>query len=263
MLTKRTILSEKELNLIENLISKHGSIVTFSTIYNELKRKISRQSVRNLTNKLTKNGWLVRIKKGVYFIAGIESRGFANISIYKTPQVLISDSYVSMEAALQYHKMFDQFLKTVTSISLRSYKTKNIESINYKFVKTKRELYYGFETKRVENEIVKIATTEKAILDLLHFKRNIYTIDLVLEKLLAHKKDLNHAFFKKHCKRQSVTDIRLLGFLFDKAGINSDYLLHLTKSKKNCSFMTKGSKIFNAKWRLYYEKHLKQVNYDL
>lgn len=259
MLTKRTILSEKELNLIENLISKHGSIVTFNSIYNELKNTITRQSVRNLTNKLTKNGWLVRIKKGTYFIAGIESRGFASLSVYKIPQVLIKDSYVSMEAALQYHGMFDQLLKTVMSISLKNYKTKEVEGIIYKFIKAKKKLYYGFETKRVENEIVKIATPEKAILDLLHFKRNAYTVDLVLEKLLEHKKDLNKEIFKKYSKKQTITDIRLLGFLFDKADTDSNYLLPLVKAKKNCSFMTPGSKVFNAKWRLYHEKHLKKV----
>lgn len=251
MLTKRTILSEKELNLIENLISKHGSVVTFDSIYNELKNTITRQSIRNLVSKLTKNGWLVRIKKGVYFIANIESRGFTNLSIYNVPQVLVKDSYVSMEAALQYHGMFDQFLKTVTSVSTESHKTKEIQGLNYKFIKTKRKFYYGFETKRIENEIIKIATPEKAILDLLCFKRNGYTIDLILEKFLEHKKDLNKNLFKRYCKNQKTTVIRILGFLFDKADIDSDYLLTIVRDKRNCSFMTKNGKKFNAKWRLY------------
>lgn len=256
MATKRTILSEKELNLIETLISRHGSIVTFNSIYNELKNQISRQSARNLANKLTKNGWLVRIKKGVYFIAGIESRGFANLSIYKIPQLLVRDSYVSFEAALQYHGMFDQFLKTIVSVSKKKYKTTEIQGINYRFIKAKEDLYYGFEEKHIENSLVKIATLEKAILDLLHFDRNIYTIDLVLEKLKENKTNFNECIFKRFIKKQSTTDQRILGFLFDKAGVDSDYILHLVRTKKNCSFMTQKSKTFNAKWRLYYEKHL-------
>lgn len=255
MTTKRTILSEKELNLIENLILKYGSVVSFNDIYNELKRKITRQAMRNLVNKLTKNGWLVRIKKGTYFISSIESRGFNNLSPFKIAQILLKNSYISFEAALQYHGMFDQFLKTVTSVALKKYKTSEIQGISYKFIKTKKSLFYGYEEKNIENCLVKIATPEKALLDLLNYSRNSYVIDLILEKLKEHKKDLKIESFQRLIKKQSVTVQRLVGFLFDKANIDSSYFYHLVKNKKNCSHMTNDSNLFNSKWRLYYLKH--------
>ncbi|MBU2437144.1 MAG: hypothetical protein KKE55_05565, partial [Candidatus Omnitrophica bacterium] len=101
--TKRTILSEKELNLIEDLIAKFGIIVSFEQIYSILKEKRNRQVVRNLVNKLTKNGWLVRIKKGMYAVASLESRGFLVTHTFKIAQILAPDSYISFEAALQHY----------------------------------------------------------------------------------------------------------------------------------------------------------------
>ncbi|MBK5225063.1 MAG: type IV toxin-antitoxin system AbiEi family antitoxin domain-containing protein [Thermoleophilia bacterium] len=61
---KKTILSEKELRLLESLISSHGYIVTFGQV--EAKLGISRQSTRNLVAKLVRNGWLVRVKRRIH-----------------------------------------------------------------------------------------------------------------------------------------------------------------------------------------------------
>lgn len=253
MSTKKTILSENELNIIESLLSSYGSIVTFNQVYSKLEKKLGRPAVRNFINKLVKNGWLVSIKKGIYAIASIDSRGFLTLPIYKIAQVLEESSYVSFEAALQYHGMFDQLVSVVTSVSLKRRKIKNLQGISYRFIYTKNESFYGWEEKRVENYLVKIATAEKAILDLLAFNRTTYSIDLVLEKLQEHKNDFNLDNFDKYLKKQTITVKRIMGFLFDAVGIDSGNLHKLVKHKKTSSFMTANSKIFNAKWRLYYE----------
>lgn len=255
MATKRTILSEKDLNLIEDLIVKYGIIVTFEQIYDVLRKRMTRQVMRNLVNKLFKNGWLVRIKKGIYVISTMESRGFLTLSVFKTAQILVKDSYVSFEKALQHHGMFDQYLKIIVSVSLKAYKTVEIYDTNYKFIKTKKKFFYGWEEQRVENYLVRIATAEKAILDMLCFARNIYSIDLVLEKLREYKNDFDFARLNELSKKQTTTVQRIVGFLLDKINVDSEYLHNLIREKKNCSYMTKDSTEFNARWRLYYHKH--------
>ena len=80
MSTKGTILSQKESELLENLIAKVGLFVTFEQVVEELSCLMSRQEIRNLVSKLVKNGWLVRIKKGTYYITTLESRGTFNVS---------------------------------------------------------------------------------------------------------------------------------------------------------------------------------------
>lgn len=255
MAMKRTILSEKELHLIEALVVKYGIVVTFNQIRSTLKNKISIQGIRNLANKLTKNGWLVGIKKGTYAITSLESRGFTTLSVFKIAQTLEKDSYVSFEAALQHHGMFDQHLKRIVSVSLKRRAAKEIQGTRYQFVKTKKELFYGWQQQRVENYLVNIASAEKALLDILSFKRDIYSIDLVLEKLKEHKESLDFKRLNKFCEKQTMAAKRILGFLFDKLAIDSSHIHDLTKASKNCTYMTKDSKKFNARWRLYFHKH--------
>jgi predicted transcriptional regulator of viral defense system len=259
MTTKKTILSEKEYNLLEKMIDKYGIIITFDNIYVLLKDKMNRQSVRNLTNKLSNNGWLVRIKKGTYSISNLESRGSLSIPTFKIAQTLLKDSYISFESALQYYGMFDQMLKTITSISIKRHKPTNIQGTVYKFVKVKKKLFFGLEEKRVENYMVRIATLEKAILDILNFKRNEYYIDLVVEKLKEYKDNFDFARLNKFVSKYPKTIQRITGFLFDKLSIDSSFIYNLIKKDTGCSYMTKNSKNFNAKWRLYYHSHFENI----
>ncbi len=253
--TKRTILSEKEYNLIEEIITQFSVIVTFEQIFSILKKRMSRQAAKNLLNKLVRNGWLVRIKKGVYAVSSLESRGFLTISTFKIAQVLNENSYVSFEAALQDHGMFDQMLKKVTSVSLKRHATKKAQDTIYQFVKAKEGLFFGWEEERVDNFLVKVATSEKAILDILAYNRNAYSVDIVLEKLKEYKNKFDLERLNKFCSKYSLTVQRITGFLLDKLKIDSTYLHALTKGNKSASFIGKDSKQFNSKWRLYYDKH--------
>lgn len=102
MSTESTILSQKESELLENLIAKIGLFVTFEQVAEELSSLMSRQEIRNLVSKLVRNGWLVIIKKGIYYITTLESRGIFNISNFIISQILSTDSYISCESALQH-----------------------------------------------------------------------------------------------------------------------------------------------------------------
>lgn len=255
MTQNTTILSKKESFLIENLIAQYGLIVNFNQIYLELSRDYSRQQVRNLVSKMNKNGWLVRIKKGVYYITNLESRGFAGVSILVIAQTILEESYISFEAALEYHGIFDQHLRTISSVCLKKHADKTIQGIVYRFIKTTEKNFYGWEQAQIEGRIAKVAILEKAILDIIRSQRSIYSLDLVLEKLKEYKDSFDFEKLKGLAKGQSGTVQKILGFLLDKAGINSDSVLGLLKSNKGASFMTKDSGTFSAKWNLYYHNH--------
>jgi len=175
--------------------------------------------------------------------------------VFKVAQLLVRDSYVSFEAALQNYGMFDQMLKTIISVSLKRQRTKEIQGIAYKYIYGRKELFCGWEEKRIENYLVKVATPEKAILDMLTFKRGIYTVDMVLEKLTEFRRDFDFYHFNTLSKKHPKAVQRILGFLFDKLSIDSQHLYNSVKEDKGCSYMAPGSKKFNAKWRLYYHKH--------
>ena len=132
MKTKHTILSEKELNLLENLIAKYGNIVDFQNFYSEVSTFLSRQEAVNLVAKLKRNGWIVRIKKGVYAIASLTSHGFSDISPFVIARTLVNNSYVSFEAALGYYNLFDQMVKSVISVTPLKPRTFEFQNLNYR-----------------------------------------------------------------------------------------------------------------------------------
>jgi predicted transcriptional regulator of viral defense system len=259
MNTKKTILSERELILIEDMIAKYGLIVNFDQIYSLFQEKKDRQSVRKLVNKFTKNGWLVRIKKGIYSISNIESRGFLGIPSFKIAQVLVDDSYISFESALGHYGMFDQMLIDIVSVSLKQHKTKTIQGINYRYVKVKECLFSGWEEANIDGYVVKIATKEKAILDLLAFKRNLYTIDLVLEKMKEYQSNFNFQPLQEMSLQYSKTIQKMIGFLLDLLFLDSTFLYIRVQKDRGLAYMTKDSNRLSNKWHLYYDKHFEKA----
>jgi predicted transcriptional regulator of viral defense system len=255
MTQNTTILSEKESSLLESLIAQYGLVVDFGQIQRELIQNYSRQQVRNLVAKMTKNGWLVRIKKGVYYITSLESRGFAGASVLVVAQIILDESYVSFESALQQYGIFDQHIRTVSSVCLKKKTEKTIQGITYRFIKTSKKNFYGWEETQIEGRTVKIATAEKAILDMIRSRRSIHSLDEVLEKLRECKDNFDFGKLQEFSRGQSLTVQKILGFLLDRAEVNSDSTHHLIKGKKGVSFMTRDSKVFNAKWNLYYHVH--------
>lgn len=255
MAKNSTILSHKESIILDNLIVKYGVFVNFSQIYADLQNKINEQGARSAVSKLLKRGWLVRLSRGNYYITNLESRGIANVSYLAIAQALVDGAYISFEASFQYRGIFDQYLKTIILLSLTKHTTKTIQEIKYEFIKTSQKNFYGFEEVQIEGKTVKIATLEKAVLDMLNFRRTVYSMDLVLEKLRDYKDNFNLEKLYELSQKQSITVQRILGFLLDKANLDSAVLHNQIKSHSGSSYMTQDSQSFNAKWRLYYHNH--------
>lgn len=253
--TYTATLSGKELEIIEKLIEKHGNVLSFAMIYEIMSKKKSKQEIKNFVSNLVKKGWLVRIKNGTFVISDISSRGTTELSQLTIAQIINNDSYISFEAALQYYGLFDQYLKVVTSISKKRTYNKEFSNWIFKYIKTKENLLSAFKEYNIDGRLVKVALKEKAILDFLIYRRTVNNIDLVIEKLEDYENDFDLKRFIEISKNCTVTVIRTLGFVFDLVGINSDELYKLVKKNKNHSFMTSGAKVFNAKWRIYIDKH--------
>jgi predicted transcriptional regulator of viral defense system len=249
---KQTILTVKQSELLENLIVKHGQTVTSDQILRQAEGMWDYKQAKNLVTKLVKNGWLIRIKRGLYTISDLSSRGFLTLSPYVVANLLVSNSYVSFESALQQYGMFDQLTGKTISVSLKMYKTVKLSSTEYSFVKTKPEYYFGWQEVNIDNRNVRIATPEKALIDMVNFHKSQYSIDLVIEKLLEHKSDLDMVRLNNYLSKITVTTVKIFGLIFDLIGINSDILLELVKTNHGTHWMLPGDTKFNAKWRLYY-----------
>jgi len=251
---KQTILSAKQSELLENLIVKHGQIVTSGQIFSAAEGSWDYKQAKNLVTKLVKNGWLVRIKRGLYAISDLSTRGFLTLSPYVVANLLVPNSYVSFESALQHYGMFDQLTDQTVSVSLKTYKAVKLAGTEYRFVKTKPEYYFGWQEIQVDNQTARVATPEKALIDMVNFHKSQYSIDLVIEKLLGHKDDLDMNRLAVYISRFYITTIKIFGLIFDLLGINSDKLYGLVKTT-GTHWMLPGDSKFNAKWRLYYRAY--------
>ena len=254
MVTKNTILSKKDAALLEDLIVQYGRIVSFDRIKSVFGHAYSTAGVRNRVSVLTKLGWLVRFKKGLYaVVTDIGSLSANDISAYTICQALNKDSYVSFENALQYHGMFDQMLSTLSAVTYKRARSYKIRETGIKFFRVKRQLYFGFTQERSDIGLVNIACKEKALLDILYFRSNRYCAALVCEKLRENKEKIDFTILKQCAVKFGLGVIRQTGFFLDLMGIETGDLLKRVHGKNSYSRMTKESGSFNAKWRLYFD----------
>ena len=251
---KQTILSTQQSALLEDLIVKYGQIVTSEQIYAQGKDVWDQQVAKNVVTRLTRNGWLIRVKRGLYAISDLSNRGFLSLSPSVVANLLVKDSYVSFESALAYHGMFDQLTNKTISISRVQYKTVQLQSVEYSFVKVLEKWFFGWEKVIIDNKTVRVATAEKALIDMIQFHKSKYTVDLVVEKLSLYKGSLDLQKMTEYLGKMSLTTIKTFGFLFDLLGIDSGDLYNQVKLKGTHLMLSHDAK-FNAKWRLYYDAY--------
>jgi len=249
----KTSLTRRELAILEKIISDLGYIAHASDINKLLGQEYSLQEIRRQTSLLSKRGWLVRIKRGVFAVAGLESHGFANISPLAVSQILVPESYVSFEFALGYYGLFDQLLSKLTAVTSGNPKKYTFQDMTYEFKKIKSGLYFGFGEMEVNNIKINVAELEKAFLDFLYFRIDTYSVDLVLEKLRVASADLDLKRLFSYAEKYPVSVKRRLGYLMELAAIPADDLHKEIKSRRDFSRLTNQSDIFNARWRIYYE----------
>ena len=251
---KQTILNTNQSTLLENLIVKHGQIVTSEQIYSQAEDLWDQQRTKKVIAKLVHNGWLIRVKRGLYAISDLSNRGFLSLSPYAVAHLLVKDSYVSFESALAYHGMFDQLTNKTISISQVQYKSVQLQSVEYSFVKVLDKWFFGWQDVSIDSKTVRMATAEKALVDMIQFHKSKYTVDLVVEKLSLYKDSLNLKKMIEYLSKMSLTTIKIFGFLFDLLRIDSGNLYSQVRLK-GTHWMLSGDAKFNAKWRLYYDEY--------
>ncbi len=252
---KQTILTAKQSDLLENLIARYGQIVSIKQIHEQARENWDVQQTKNQVTKLVRNGWLVRIKQSLYVISDLSNRGFLSLSPYVVAILLVKDSYVSFESALAYHGMFDQLIHKIISISTSKHKTIKLNNSEYSFVNSKDKYFFGWQEITMDNQTACIAHSEKALVDMIHFHRSRYSVDLVIEKLKEHRGSLDMKRLNEFIGKMSTVTIKTFGFIFDLLGIDSIYLYGLVRENNVTLKMLADDVKFNSKWRLYYDEY--------
>jgi predicted transcriptional regulator of viral defense system len=249
-----TVLNDIQRTFLEDIITQFGNVVSYEQIEPNIPYQDD-SAKRRFVSQLSRAGWLVRIKKGLYQVAAdIGSLGTLTISRYAIAQHLLPGSYVSFEAALQFHGLHDQLLQTTTSIGLQQRATVTLEGYIYRFVKTTEQYFFGFGEHRFDDQTGRIATVEKALIDMVQFHRSTYSADRVLEILSESRDDVDQKRLTAYLLKSNLTTQRVFGLLFDYLNISYDKRLEESaRSSQAASRSEPHGQEYNAKWRLYYD----------
>jgi predicted transcriptional regulator of viral defense system len=116
------VLNRAQLEFLEQIIARCGTIVTYAQISPHIPVQ-DELGKRQFVSRLSQAGRLVRIKKGVYQVADLASLGTVTLARYAVAHILAPDSYVSFEAALQFHGLHDQLMQTMASVALKQHQS--------------------------------------------------------------------------------------------------------------------------------------------
>ena len=101
-----------------------------------------------------------------------------------------------------------------------------------------------------------IADEEKALIDYLYLDKSFGSASLVFEKLRDYHQELNLKKLQEYALRSDTTIQREIGFMLDELKLDSGLLYHAIENNRGASRFTKESRLFNAKWRLYYDDRI-------
>ncbi len=258
METKYTILSRKDKTLLEKVILRCGSKASLSEIRSVFLSEYKDDS--NLGKRITflsKQGWLVKLKGGLYYVnTDITTLNATSLSLLTLANYIVSDSYVSFAMALNYYNMFDQLVDGVDSVAKSKTNQFNFQGKTFRYFHVKAELFFGYQEVTIENKITRVAEKEKIIIDYLYLKRNESTVSMIREKLSEFSTEFDFEKLIEYATQtNSQTVIKSLGVILDFLKQNSDSLARHIK-KTGYSRLTKESKLFNAKWRIYYDDRI-------
>jgi predicted transcriptional regulator of viral defense system len=138
---------------------------------------ISFQDIRNVFGVVNqsqlaswkKKGYLTAVKRGLYVLdtEKLDILLLANEA---------NDSYISLEFALSYYEIIPEVTPSITSVS--NSRTEDIENRfgNFSYSKIAPKLFCGFvlvESRLHKNRFIRIAEKEKALFDLVYFRKDL------------------------------------------------------------------------------------------
>jgi predicted transcriptional regulator of viral defense system len=253
------MLSRSDAELIKKTIETYGKIVSIDELLAILQSKYDKPSAHGRIQILCKNGWLLRIKQGLYLIHdSIFEPLQGDLPLLAISHCLLEDSYVSLAHALHYYKLVDQVPDTISSISDQISKKFTFQTYTFKITKVKPDIFFGYHTIPQQKRTIRIAEPEKALLDYLYVDTNFTTPELFFEPVKKHQEAIDFDKFQQYALRFTEVVRRKSGFLLDHLDINTKHLHASVKHSQGHTKFTKESTKFNAKWRVYFDPKLFQ-----
>lgn len=183
------------IDLIKKLQSLGRGFFTIADLENII--GLPRNSLKVALNRLTKQGVLERLTRGVYQLSinPAEARAVANQLYYP--------SYLSFETALARYGILSQIPYTQTFATIKKSKKLWLKDIEIEYSQLKKDLFFGY----ILTDGIYIARPEKALLD------QLYLVSRGRRRLSTEELDLsviNKKILLQYAKKFPVSVQRLV-----------------------------------------------------
>lgn len=154
----------------------------------------SKQNVKNQLRHWIQKGYLLRLKRNLYFLKETELK-----EEFFLANKLYEPSYVSLESALNYYGIIPDIPFSVTSVTIK--KTQEFKNHFGLFLyrSLKSDLFFGWQEIKVnDNHSYEIAAQEKALFDFVYLNKNAFGKNFPKEERFSLEKDFNWQKFKEY-----------------------------------------------------------------
>lgn len=204
--------------------------------------------------------YLYRLKKGGY-IQELERGKFALFDHpFAVASGIIFPSYISFFSALSYYDLTTQMPRIIYTAALKSKKTMRLKDYELKFIKMKKERFFGYNKEKYRGKVVFIASLEKTIIDSLLLPAYCPLDETfnalkntITDKRVEPEKLLNYAL-----KMKTSVVLKRIGFMLELLGYNYHEKLEkkLTEKFDKLDPLGKQTQKKNNKWKLYINEEL-------
>ncbi len=121
-----------------------------------------------------RKGWLTLLRRPYYRMA---SRPWTLHERWAVANTIYGPSYISLESALGHYGFIPEGVFHITSISTRHTRTFDIQGTRHFYRNVDPSWFFGYTLLDRTGATVRMATPEKALLDLLHFNVRLKSAD--------------------------------------------------------------------------------------
>ena len=194
--------------------------------------EISNKEASIFLSNLTKNGWLSRIKNGLYQTMPLEAYNLEPVieNPYIIAMQIFSPCYIAGWSALEYWGLTEQLFSTNLVITTRKFANllPKIKGAKFLLKVVKLQSFCGYSEVKVENHIILISDPTKTIIDILDDPKLAGGIRPASDALANY---YNSEYYNSHlmieyaekiCNR---TIFKRLGFLMEYLKLRDDKLI--------------------------------------
>lgn len=147
------------LQILNTLKRKKISLFTLND-FTKLFKIDNKDTLKHTILRLKKQGIIENLARGRFLFLHGE-----HVSDFAIANFLISESYISLESALSYYGIIDQFPYRVTSVTIHKSTEIKVHGKIFSYSKIKKEMFHGFE--KIDDFL--IASRKKAQQDYKYF----------------------------------------------------------------------------------------------